>query len=405
MSASRRSRARLLVIVAGVLGSVLPFAVNTESSAHADASLLGGGSSYAALAFGQWGADVAKKPYELFFNYGSSGSSAGRLGYTNGDLDFAASDIPFQPPDLSALARQSDRTDQNFVYVPVIAGGLAFMYNLVDQSGTQVTSLNLTRNAVCRIFTEPNMYWDDTEIQSANPSIAMPHELVRPVTRADGSGTSYVLSEYCITVEPALWTAFVARSAGDSTVDNEFRAGHPSSTWPVGWGVAIAMANGDGVASAVAGSNGLYAITYGEPGAALLKGFPNASVQNSQGVFTQPTEEAASIALGYATRRDDGTFQLDYDGPDARAYFPSTYSYVIAQTTGFPTDKGLTLAKVLCYAITKGQEKMPKLGYARLSVPLVEANRCAIISPEIVTSSVSNSVCQRAISFRSARNR
>jgi hypothetical protein len=101
-------------------------------------------------------------------------------------------------------------------------------------------------------------------------------------------------------------------------------------------------------------------------------------VQNAAGAFTQPDEANVTVALGYATPQNDastntvGTFALNFFGPDPRAYFPSTYSYVIAQTGGFGGAKGATLGQFLCYGISKGQEIAPLLRYARLSAPLVQ---------------------------------
>jgi len=89
------------------------------------------------------------------------------------------------------------------------------------------------------------------------------------------------------------------------------------------------------------------------------------------GVFTQPDESNVTVALGYATPRGNGTFNLSYNGPDPRAYFPSTYSYILAQTSGFDPGKGATLGQFLCYAISQGQVVAPSLRYARLSTPLV----------------------------------
>lgn len=378
---------RLVLLAAGVVGSLMtlvPLTAPAPPVAHADGpSLNGGGSSYAGLEISAWRVETARAPYNLDVNYVASGSSLGRNQYMEGNFDFAASDIPFLEEELTALrngAGQAGRTDQNFVYVPVSAGGLGFMYNLTDQSGQRVTNLNLPRRTVCRIFTVPNMYWDDAEIVGANPTLRLPHELVRPIVRSDGSGTSYVLSEYCIAIANDVWQPFITAHANED-VETSFKNGGPTSRWPIGWGVTGSALGSDGVSAEVAGSNGKFTITYAEPGAALTKGFPNASVENGvPGTFTQPTELAASLALAYAKGRADGTFELEYNGSDARAYFPSTYSYVIAQTTGFPADKGEVLARFLCYSITKGQREdlTVPLGYARLSEPLVALGRAAI---------------------------
>ncbi len=360
----------------------------------------GGGSSFAKLEIDQWRAEVARKPFNLEINYAAQGSTFGRQSYMDGSLDFGASDIPYTTAEFTSL-RIADSPRKDFVYVPVSAGGLGIMYNLIDQSGNPVKNLNLTRRVVCRMFTEDEMFWNDPEIQSVNPDIALPAKPVGSVGRADGSGTSYVLSEYCIDVAPEVWSAFRAIvPASEGSV--EFSNGQPTSNWPQIGKNRVFAQGADGVAAAVADSSGVYSVTYNEAGFAKVRGFPNASVQNAAGVFTQPTEDAVSIALGYATEVDNVaagiaagiTFKLNYSGSDPKAYFPSTYSYVIApacpattpqatppcSTASYPSDKGEVLARFLCYAVTKGQRKdlTDALGYARLSAPLVELARKAI---------------------------
>ncbi len=362
----------------GLISAVQPLAQPPLVDA-AGPTINGGGSSFAALEIDQWRAEVARKPFELNVNYASQGSSFGRQQYIAGALDFAASDIPFQQSEISSL-NASGRGD--FVYVPVSAGGLAFMYNLVDSSGTQVRDLKLTRRAVCRMFTEPDMLWSDPEITAANPGLSLTDDFIRPILREDGSGTSFVLSQFCQDVARDLWDAFVGRLPG--VQDDDFRNGRPVSRWPSGWGRSQTSQSALGVAQAVADPTGRFSITYNEAGFAKLylapdgQPFPNASVENANpGVFTDPTEEAVSIALGYAQPAGNGTFVLNFTGGDAAAYFPSTYSYIIAQTGGFPADKGEVLARFLCYAVTKGQrvELTKQLGYARLSAPLVDIAR------------------------------
>jgi hypothetical protein len=182
-----------------------------------------------------------------------------------------------------------------------------------------------------------------------------------------------------MTVAPDIWATAIAQ-LGPFATDAEFKAGLPTSNWPNGWGKSSTSTAAAGVAQAVADSSGLYAITYNEAGYAKL--YPdstsNALVENANpGTFTAPTEEAVSVALAYAEPRGNGTFILNFTGTAPTAYFPSTYSYIIAQTTGFPADKGEVLARFLCYAVTKGQrvDLTKELGYAQLSAPLVDIAR------------------------------
>jgi phosphate transport system substrate-binding protein len=368
---------RRFLVVMAALGAVAPPVVvtSTELAAAAPsqrpAPISGGGSSFAQLEIEQWRADVARPPYNLRVDYQSAGSTFGRQKYLSGQLDWGQSDITFQPSE-QPLVDKSPR--KNFVYVPTSAGGLGFMYNLIGNDGRRITNLRVSQATVCRMFTEENMMWNDPALVAENPGLPLPNRPIRPVVRSDGSGTSYVFSAFCIANAPQVWQAFIsliARVAPD-TGDLAFRSGAPTSQWPSSYGLVGAQFAADGVADFVANDvSGRDAITYNEAGFALERGLPNAYVRNAAGVYLLPEAKYVSVALAYATGRPDGTFTLNYTAPDPEAYFPSTYSYAIAQTTGFDPNKGLTLATFLNYAVTKGQERAEKLGYARLSTVLV----------------------------------
>jgi phosphate transport system substrate-binding protein len=355
--------------------------------AFAGSPINGGGSGFAALEMDQWRADTARSPYNLTVNYVSQGSSFGRQQFTSGNFDFGASDIIFQPEEIANL--QSQRCANKaladcFVYVPVSAGGLAFMYNLVDSAGRRVSNLQLTREAACGIFTGAIKKWNDQAIVATNPGLAGDSNNIIPVIRSDGAGESYVLSEFCIAVAGGVWNAFIQdRIQHDpGGLSTPFRNGQPVSTWPQGWGLATTANGADNVANTVADPvAGQNSITYVAAGYAKVRNFPVASVQNAVPggtVFTQPDEANVTVALSYAKGRGDGTFILDFGGPDPRAYFPSTYSYVLAQTTGWDAGKGATLAQFLCYAVGKGQDIAPTLRYAALSAELVAIAVAAI---------------------------
>jgi phosphate transport system substrate-binding protein len=378
-------RRRFLIVVAVVV--LVGTVAIPAAPVYAASAITGGGSSFAALEIDQWRADTARNPYGLSVNYVSQGSTFGRQGFIEGQLDFGASDIQFLPQELPSLqSRRCGGRDPSspgacFVYVPVSAGGLAFMYNLTDGAGNRVTNLNLTRTTACKVFTGAIQRWNDPEIVQSNPSLASFNRDIIPVIRADGAGESYVFSQFCIAVAPAIWQAFVAdRVAHDpANVASDFRAGQPVSNWPQAWGHSQALPYADGTANQVADPvAGKDTITYVAAGYAKVRSFPTASLQNAAGVFTQPDEDNVTVALSYATGRPDGTFILNFTGPDRRAYFPSTYSYVLAQTAGFDPGKGAALGRFLCYSVSQGQVIAPQLRYARLSQPLVDIAETAI---------------------------
>ncbi|MBV9593177.1 MAG: substrate-binding domain-containing protein, partial [Actinobacteria bacterium] len=381
MTRRRRLAARilglltLLVVVAGPLVAASP-------AGAVGSAIAGGGSGFAALEIDQWRADTARAPYNLKVNYVAQGSSFGRQVFQNNTLDFGASDItytPFEAPGLPGSARCGGRIGQNcFVYVPVSAGGLALMYNLVDDSGQRVNNLQLTRRAACGIFTGAITKWNDGQITATNPQLSGFNRDILPVLRGDGAGESYVFSQFCQAVAPDLWQQFIARIGNDPNAGADFKQGQPVSNWPQGWGHSSTAQYADGVANVVAdpvtGQNSITLVAAGY--AKVRNNWPVASLQNAAGQFTQPDEDNVTVALGYAAPNPDpaalGTFILNFNGPDTRAYFPSTYSYVLAQSTGFDPGKGAALGLFLCYAVSRGQVIAPQLRYARLSAPLVQ---------------------------------
>jgi phosphate transport system substrate-binding protein len=382
-------RPRLLGAIAALALAMTVFGVGAPAAYASGASILGGGSGFAALEMDQWRADTARSPFNLTVNYVSQGSTFGRQQFSGGSFDYGASDIPYQQveiPDLESRrcnGKPQPPDNRCFVYVPVSAGGLAFMYNLVDNSGNRITNLKLTRQAACKIFTGAITKWNDPEIVATNPQFRSFARNIKPIVRTDGAGESYVFSEFCIAVAPTVWRNFVNQQrTADPELTPEFLARQPTSVWPQqAWGVSpVGVATADGTAGYVADpTGGPNAITYVAAGYAQVRSFPTASIQNAAGVFTQPDEENVTVALGYATPRGNGTFQLAFNGPDPRAYFPSTYSYVLAQTAGFDPSKGATLGHFLCYAVSQGQADAPQLRYARLSSALVNIAINAIV--------------------------
>jgi phosphate transport system substrate-binding protein len=285
----------LTSVAAAMAGAATDVSVATAASAapvspaalrQGGPTLTGGGSSFAALQLQQWRADVARAPYGLSVNYTAAGSTFGRDQYRLGLVDFGVSDIPYPVPEEGAL-KASARA--GLVSVPVMAGAVGFMYNLIGTNGQRITSLRLTQAEVCRIFTEPDMQWNDPALVAINPGVPLPPEKIRPVVRSDSSGTSYVLSEYCLATAPDVWRAFIGRVVATNTAaEQEFLEGGPTSAWPQLGSFVTAFAS-DGIANTVAGSSsGRSTIAYLEAGYSVKLGLPTAFVRNGAGEFTPP---------------------------------------------------------------------------------------------------------------------
>jgi phosphate transport system substrate-binding protein len=381
----------LAVSVTVAVLAVLTAAIPGQPPAGASTALNGGGSGFAALEIQQWQGDVASPANgSLSINYSSQSSGLGRQYFATNTWDFGASDIRYIPGvEGSYLTQlQSGRCGgrpqpQCFQYVPVSAGGLGFMYNLSNSDGSRFTGLKLTPADVCGIFTGRITSWGDPQLVALNPSLSGSSQQIAPVVRQDEAGESYVLSQYCIAEDPGDWSAFSHfQQTQQCTTQTDyfsfdagaFQAGGPVPIWPsvlLGCRGAVTAGGSDGVANIVIDpSQGPGSITYNAAGYALVRNFPNASLENAAGRYTQPGAQSVTIALEYAKPVGDGTFTLDFGestGADPRAYNPSTYSYILAQTGGFDPGRGSTLGRFLCYAIGIGQKDAAPLLYAPLS--------------------------------------
>ena len=332
----------------------------------------GAGSTWSQNALDQWRRNVTQ--YGMQINYSGTGSSDGRNQFRNGTVDYAVSEIPYGLSDTGVVDQPPARP---YAYMPIVAGGTSFMYNL-KIGGKQVTNLRLSQDVLAKIFTGVITRWNDPAIKADNPALALPGRSIVPVVRSDGSGTTAQL------------TTWLSKRFGSVWDDYCRRAGRPTpcgitSVFPVvPGGLFTAQSGSLGVSGYVAQSSSEGAITYVEYSYALNTGFPVVKVRNAANYYTEPTAENVAVALMRA-RIDERTNVptyltqiLDdvYVNPDRRTYPLSSYSYMIIPTSTqspFSTDKGRTLGAFGYYFLCQGQQQAKALGYSPLPINLVQA--------------------------------
>jgi len=356
----RARRWSLALLVAAASALLAPLAVSAP--AWAGAGLNGAGSSFAQPEVTGWVTDTSKPPYNLNVNYTGSSSGDGRFQFANDTVDYAVSDIPYQPYPYDTKSPTFP-----FIYIPVTAGGLAFMYHINGLSGT----LQLSSYSICAVMTGGVQYWDDPVIKADNPGVSLPHTLIHVVTRSDLAGTNFVLQEYCIDEQPALWAAFVNSPVTRSTPGqvDDLSATQPRSDWPL-FASAIPESGSAAAANTVSIANNDGYITAVETAYALQRNAPVASVKNANGVYTQPTAVDVASALAYANQLPNGTHELNFNGAGPHVYNPSTYSYLLTPTTGWSAAKGATMSQFVDYALSLGQKQATTIGYASLGLSL-----------------------------------
>jgi phosphate transport system substrate-binding protein len=345
--------------VAPTLAAVLGMAavLVTASPAIAGVTVTGAGSTWSQVAIRQWQYDVAK--FGLSINYQGGGSTAGRQLFINKQVDFAVSELPF-------LSDELKRNTRPFAYLPIVAGGTSLMYNIVI-GGHRVTNLHLDSATMTGIFTGNITMWNDPKLVRLNPFLRSYAKEITPVTRSDGSGTSWQLSSYMRFMQHSMWAAFCAKNHIPD---------QPVQFWPP-FGNSVGQNGSDGVANYVANpATGPGTIGYVEYAYALERSFPVAYVYNRSGHFVYPTSDNDASALKHATFNRDNTQNLGgvYQCPEISCYPISSYSYMIAPTSTdapFTAEKGTVLGKFILYFACTGQQWASRLGYSPLPPNLV----------------------------------
>ncbi len=372
-----RARARLVrvALAFAALAAATAVPVSSPTAVAQDYQRISGeGSSWSANAIDAMRVNVQQ--FGITVDYNPTGSTAGRKNFLNGTVDFAASDIPFQfrPEDGSAPERPAPGS---YAYIPVTAGGTAFMYNL-KINGAQVTNLRLSGENAAKIFTGAIKTWNDPAIAADNPGLTLPARAVVPVVRAEGSGSTQQMTQWMIARHPAVWQDYCERSG-------RAPACGPTSFYPTVSGM-IAQSGDLGVSQYVSQNFAEGAIGYVNYSFALGTQFPVVKLLNQAGFYAEPTPENVAVSLLKARINTDEsnletylTQDLSgvYTNDDPRNYELSSYSYLIVPTRiagQFNEAKGRTLGDFAYYAMCQAQQQSASLGYSPMPVNLVEAS-------------------------------
>jgi phosphate transport system substrate-binding protein len=328
----------------------------------------GAGSSYDAPLIESFIQTVSVAPYSLNVSYSSTSSGDGRYEFANQVQNFGATDIQYG-------LGPTDTTPPSFpyLYVPIVAAGIAFMYNIPGLTQT----LRLDSYTACALLTGGITNWDNPAIASLNPGVSLPELPVVAVTESDPTGNNFGLEAWCIAEQPALWAAFADQQLdqqGGPTDGVAISPTSPNPDWPGipgGLDVYSSVSVAAGVvdtAGAVGAVFTKYGGGFGFGGSNTAKNF--ASVENASGDFTQPTSLGVTSALAYATQASNGSANLDFNGLGPNVYNPSTYTYLVVKTTQSDPAIGAPISAFVNYALTLGQETARSFGYGTLGLPL-----------------------------------
>ncbi|HEX9997327.1 MAG TPA: phosphate ABC transporter substrate-binding protein PstS [Abditibacterium sp.] len=329
---------RKRIFAAGLVALSLPVLM---MPAHAQ-SLNGAGATFPAPLYSKW-FDAYNSATGVQINYQAIGSGGGITQLKNKTVDFGASDAPLTNADLSSMPGK-------VVQIPTVAGAVAIVYNVRGMG----SGLKLTGPVLADIYAGKIKKWNDPAIAALNPGKALSRQSIAVARRSDGSGTTYIFTNYLKSVSSS-WGSSVG--AGKS-VD-----------WPVGLGGK----GNDGVASIVKTTPG--AIGYVELAYANQNKMPYAALKNKSGAFILPSVASATAAAqgaAKATARDPRALIVNQGG---RAYPITGYTFIMYYRDASATPKGKQVVKFLKWAVGPGQKYAAPLLYAPLPRAVVAVNK------------------------------
>ena len=306
----------------------------TQINIHAQTLINGAGSTFDYPALTKWFEAYGKVDANVRFNYQSIGSGGGIKNLMNQTVDFGASDAPMKDEDLA-------KAPGKILHLPIVAGGVAVIYNLPGNP-----KLKLDGETLAGIYLGNITKWNDAKIAALNPGLTLPDTSIIPVHRADGSGTSFIFTDYLSNVNPA-WANTVGKGA--------------SVKWPIG--IGLAAKGSEGVAGQVKQLPG--AIGYAELAYASQNKIPFADMKNSSGNFISPDPASVSAALATAKIPDDFRFSM-VNAPGEKAYPIAGPSWVLVYAKQKNAANGKQLVAFLKWAVTEGQKLSAELDYAPL---------------------------------------
>jgi phosphate transport system substrate-binding protein len=325
-------KTRNLLLLGGLLASVTPAAAQ---------SLTGAGATFPNPIYTKW-FDAYNKKTGIQINYQSIGSGGGIRQFTEGTVDFGASDGPMNESQIQAVAG-------NVLHLPTVLGAVVVTYNLPSLGATQ---LKFDGTLLVDIFMGRVTRWNDPKIAALNPGVKLPDIDLIVVHRSDGSGTTYVFTDYL----------------NKFSREWKDKVGYATSVnWPVGLGGK----GNEGVTQQVKQVEG--ALGYVELIYALSNGLPYGQVKNASGAFITPSLETVTAAAAGIKLPKDTDFRVSItNAPGAEAYPIASFTWLLVKKDNKDSAKAKLIKDFLAWMITPEAQKMAaNLHYAPLPAPVV----------------------------------
>jgi len=306
---------------------------------HAASTLNGAGATFPYPIYAKWAADYMKETGNRI-NYQSIGSGGGIKQIKAMTVNFGASDKPLDIKELK---------EAGLMQFPMVMGGVVPVLNL---KGIKPGELKLTGTVLADIYLGKITLWNDAAITKLNPGLKLPADKINVVSRADGSGTTYIFTHYLSKVS----AGFKAKIGNNTSV-----------SWPSG----VGGKGNEGVASYVQRLKG--AIGYVEYAYALQNKMTYAQLQNKAGTFVKPDIESFQAAAANADWAKTPGFDLMLtDQPGVKSWPITGATFILMHTKQDKTESATAVLKFFDWAYRKGDKTAEKLHYIPMPTNVVK---------------------------------
>jgi len=330
--------------IVAALGYVAAATLVAPDIAHAQSQITGAGSTFAAPIYSKWG-EAAASTAGVKLNYQAIGSGAGINQINNRTVDFGASDMPVPAEQLK---------DHRLMQFPTVIGGVDIIVNLPE---VKPDELKLTGELIADIYLGKITKWNDSKIAEVNQGLKLPNMTIAPVYRADGSGTTYVFTDYLSMQNPE-WKSKV----GSST----------SVKWLAGTGAK----GSDGVSGTVHNIKG--GIGYVESAYAKMNKLVTTQLRNKAGKFVSPNMDSYKAAAANADWSKVQNFAIDLnDQPGENSWPIESATFVLLPTDPKDPNQSAAVKKFFEWGFAHGDDIAQQLLYIPLPASVKDAVRAA----------------------------
>jgi phosphate transport system substrate-binding protein len=329
---------RIAVLLTGLLLALPVLGQTTQ--------LNGAGATFPYPIYSKWFSDYNKLHSDVQINYQSIGSGGGIRQVLNGTVDFGASDGPMTDEQLK-------QAKVKILHIPTVLGAVVPAYNVPGVTG----EIKFTPEVLAGIYLNKIVKWNDPAIASANPGVKLPDLGIIVIYRSDGSGTTYIFTDYLSKVSKD-WASAVGKGT--------------SVKWPNG----VGGKGNEGVAGQIRQLQG--SIGYVELIYAVQNKISYGLLKNAAGNFVKATLESVTEAASLAPSMPADFRVSITNAPGKTAYPISSFTWLLIPEQSKDPKKGKILADFLNWMVTDGQKMTTQLSYAPLPANVVEKVKVAI---------------------------